>query len=62
MLEIGEDVFEVLSTCGDTFLGGDDFDDRIIDLLAEKFQTEHGTNVRTDPFAFEKLKAAAEKA
>ena len=62
VLEIGEDVFEVLSTCGDTFLGGDDFDDRIIDLLAEKFQTEHGTNVRTDPFAFEKLKAAAEKA
>ena len=62
VLEIGSDVFEVLSTCGDTFLGGDDFDDRIIDLLAEKFQTEHGLNVRTDPFAFEKLKAAAEKA
>ncbi len=62
VLEIGADVFEVLSTCGDTFLGGDDFDDRIIDLLAERFQQEHKVNVRTDPFAFEKLKAAAEKA
>jgi molecular chaperone DnaK len=62
VLEIGADVFEVLSTCGDTFLGGDDFDDRIIDLLAERFQQQHKVNVRTDPFAFEKLKAAAEKA
>jgi molecular chaperone DnaK len=62
VLEIGADVFEVLSTCGDTFLGGDDFDDRIIDLLAERFQQEHKVNVRTDPFAFEKLKAASEKA
>ena len=62
VLEIGCDVFEVLSTCGDTFLGGDDFDDRIIDLLAEEFQSEHGINARSDPFAFEKLKAAAEKA
>jgi molecular chaperone DnaK len=62
ILEIAGDVFEVLSTCGDTFLGGDDFDDRIIDLLAEDFQSKHGLNVRTDPFAFEKLKAAAEKA
>jgi molecular chaperone DnaK len=62
ILEIGKDVFEVLSTCGDTFLGGDDFDDRIIDLLAEDFQTRHGVNARRDPFACEKLKAAAEKA
>jgi molecular chaperone DnaK len=62
VLEIAGDVFEVLSTCGDTFLGGDDLDDRIIDLLAEDFQSKHGLNVRTDPFAFEKLKAAAEKA
>jgi molecular chaperone DnaK len=62
VLEIAGDVFEVLSTCGDTFLGGDDLDDRIIDLLAEDFQGKHGLNVRTDPFAFEKLKAAAEKA
>jgi molecular chaperone DnaK len=62
VLEIGADVFEVLSTCGDTFLGGDDFDDRIIDLLAERFQQQHKVNVRTDPFAFEKLKAASEKA
>jgi len=62
VLEIGDDVFEVLATCGDTYLGGDDFDDRLIDLLAERVQTEHGINVRTDPFALEKLKAAAEKA
>jgi molecular chaperone DnaK len=62
VLEIAGDVFEVLSTCGDTFLGGDDLDDRIIDLLAEDFQAKHGLNVRTDPFAFEKLNAAAEKA
>jgi molecular chaperone DnaK len=62
ILEIGEDVFEVLSTCGDTFLGGDDFDDRIIDLLAERFQQQHKVNARSDPFAFERLKAAAEKA
>jgi molecular chaperone DnaK len=62
ILEIGKDVFEVLATCGDTFLGGDDFDDRVIDLLAEEFQTQHGINARSDPFAFEKLKAAAERA
>ncbi len=62
ILEIGEDVFEVLATCGDTFLGGDDFDDRIIDLLAERFQQQHKVNARSDPFAFERLKAAAEKA
>jgi molecular chaperone DnaK len=62
VLEIGKDLFEVLSTCGDTFLGGDDFDDRIIDLLAEEFQREHGLNARNDPFAFERLKVAAEEA
>jgi molecular chaperone DnaK len=62
ILEIGGDVFEVLSTCGDTFLGGDDLDDRIIDTLADDFQAQHGLNVRSDPFAFEKLKAAAEEA
>jgi molecular chaperone DnaK len=61
VLEIGDDVFEVLATAGDTYLGGDDFDDRLIDLLAEHVQETHGVNVRTDPFAFEKLKAAAEK-
>jgi molecular chaperone DnaK len=62
VLEIGSDVFEVLATCGDTYLGGDDFDDRLIDMLAEHIQEAHSTNVRTDPFALEKLKAAAEKA
>jgi molecular chaperone DnaK len=62
VLEIGKDIFEVLATCGDTFLGGDDFDDRIIDLLADDFIAQHGTNPRNDPYAFEKLKLAAENA
>jgi len=62
VLEIGKDIFEVLSTCGDTFLGGDDFDDRLIDLLADEFVAKQGINLRLDPFAFEKLKAAAENA
>jgi len=62
ILEIGKDIFEVLATCGDTFLGGDDFDDRIIDLLADEFIAEHGTNPRNDPFALEKLRLAAENA
>ena len=62
VLEIGEDVFEVLATCGDTYLGGDDFDDRVIDLLADKVQSEHSVNVRSDPYAFAKLRMAAETA
>jgi molecular chaperone DnaK len=62
VLEIGRDIFEVLSTCGDTFLGGDDFDDRIIDLLADEFMGKEGINLRDDAFAFEKLKVAAENA
>jgi len=62
VLEIGTDVFEVLSSAGDTFLGGDDFDDRLIDLLADEFSGAHGVNLRKDPFAFEKLKVAAETA
>ena len=62
ILEIGDDVFEVLATCGDTFLGGDDFDDRVIDLLADEFLTKHNIRLRNDPFAFEKLKVAAEGA
>jgi molecular chaperone DnaK len=62
VLEIGTDVFEVLSTCGDTFLGGDDFDDRLIDLLADEFSARHGVNLRKDPYSFEKLKVAAEDA
>jgi molecular chaperone DnaK (HSP70) len=62
VLEIGDDIFEVLSTCGDTFLGGDDFDDRVIDLLADEFSAAHGINLRNDPYALEKLKVAAEGA
>jgi molecular chaperone DnaK len=62
VLEIGDDVFEVLATCGDTFLGGDDFDDRLIDLLAEEFMQKEGVNLRNDPYALEKLKVAAEEA
>jgi molecular chaperone DnaK len=62
ILEIGKDVFEVLSTCGDTYLGGDDFDDRLIDLLADEFAAKEGINLRNDPFALEKLKVAAEAA
>jgi molecular chaperone DnaK len=52
----------VLSTCGDTFLGGDDFDDRVIDLLADEFMEREGVNLRNDPYALEKLKVAAEGA
>jgi molecular chaperone DnaK len=62
ILEIGKDVFEVLSTCGDTYLGGDDFDDRIIDLLADEFLAREGINLRKDLYALEKLKVAAEGA
>jgi molecular chaperone DnaK len=62
VLEIGRDIYEVLSTCGDTFLGGDDFDDRLIDLLADEFMEREGINLRNDPFALEKLKVAAEGA
>jgi molecular chaperone DnaK len=62
VLEIGKDVFEVLATCGDTFLGGDDFDDRIIDLLSDDFIERHGVDPRENPYAFEKLKSAAEQA
>ncbi len=62
ILEIGKDVFEVLATCGDTYLGGDDFDDRVIDLLADEFVAQYGTNLRADVYALEKLKVAAEAA
>ncbi len=62
VLEIGEDVFEVLATSGDTFLGGDDFDDRLIDLLADEFLASEKVNLRNDPYALEKLKLASESA
>ena len=58
----GERQFEVLSTNGDTFLGGEDFDLRIINYLAEQFQKESGVDVRNDPLAVQRLKEAAEKA
>ncbi len=58
----GERQFEVLSTNGDTFLGGEDFDQRIINFLAEQFQKESGVDVRHDPLAMQRLKEAAEKA
>src|SRR5450631_3474420 len=58
----GERQFEVLSTNGDTFLGGEDFDRRIIDYVADEFRKESGVDVRKDPLATQRLKAAAEKA
>lgn len=62
ILELGDGVFEVLSTDGDTQLGGDDFDDVIIDWLAERFESENGIDLRKDPMALQRLKEAAEKA
>ena len=62
ILEIGDGVFEVKSTNGDTFLGGEDFDKRIIDYLAEEFQKEQGIDLRSDRLALQRLKEAAEKA
>ncbi|MGR9105981.1 MAG: molecular chaperone DnaK [Gammaproteobacteria bacterium] len=58
----GEHQFEVLSTNGDTFLGGEDFDLRIIDYLADEFKKEHGIDLHNDPLALQRLKEAAEKA
>ncbi len=62
ILEIGEGVFEVKSTNGDTFLGGEDFDIRILDYLIDEFKKESGINLRNDPLALQRLKEAAEKA
>lgn len=62
VLEIGDGVFEVKSTNGDTFLGGEDFDDRIIDYLADEFKKEQGIDLRQDKLALQRLKEAAEKA
>jgi len=62
ILEIGDGVFEVLATSGNNRLGGDDFDQRIIDYLADTFQKEHGIDLRTDKMALQRLKEAAEKA
>jgi molecular chaperone DnaK len=62
VLEIGDGVFEVKSTNGDTFLGGEDFDMRVIEYLAEEFQKEQGIDLREDKLALQRLKEAAEKA
>ncbi len=62
ILELGDGVFEVKSTNGDTHLGGDDFDHRIIDWLADEFQREEGVDLRQDAMALQRLKEAAEKA
>jgi molecular chaperone DnaK len=62
VLEIGDGVFEVKSTNGDTFLGGEDFDKKIIDYLADEFKKEQGIDLRSDRLALQRLKEAAEKA
>ena len=62
ILEVGDGVFEVKSTNGDTFLGGEDFDQRIIDYIAEQFKKENGIDLRTDKLALQRMKEAAEKA
>lgn len=62
ILELGDGVFEVKSTNGDTHLGGDDFDSRIIDFLADEFKKTEGVDLRKDPMAMQRLKDAAEKA
>ena len=62
ILEIGDGVFEVKSTNGDTFLGGEDFDDKIVDYLANEFKKDNGIDLRNDKLALQRLKEAAEKA
>lgn len=62
VLQLGEGVFEVKSTNGDTHLGGDDFDQRLIDYLADEFKKQEGIDLRNDPMALQRLKEAAEKA
>ncbi|TMB25714.1 MAG: molecular chaperone DnaK [Deltaproteobacteria bacterium] len=62
ILEIGKDVFEVLSTAGDTYLGGDDFDDRIMTWLADNFLKEHGIDLRLNKYCLQMLKEASERA
>ncbi len=62
ILELGDGVFEVKATNGDTHLGGDDFDQVLIDYVADEFKREHGLDLRKDPMALQRLKDAAEKA
>lgn len=62
LLEIGDGVFEVLATNGDTMLGGDDFDERVLNFVADAFQNDHGIDLRQDRMATQRLSEAAEKA
>ena len=62
ILEIGDGVFEVKSTAGDTQLGGDDWDERVIDWLADSFKGDHGVDLKADPMALQRLKEAGEQA
>ena len=62
ILELGEGVFEVKSTNGDTFLGGEDFDQKVIDWIADEFKKDQGIDLRNDKMALQRLKEAAEKA
>ena len=62
ILELGDGVFEVKATNGDTFLGGEDFDQRVIDYLADEFKKDQGIDLRKDRMALQRLKEAAEKA
>ena len=62
IMEMNDGVFEVLSTCGDSFLGGEDFDQRIVDWMIETFQQETGIDLRSDRLALQRLKEAAERA
>jgi len=62
LMEVGDGIFEVLATGGDTHLGGDDFDQRLIDYIAEEFKKENGIDLRQDRMALQRLKEAAEKA
>ncbi len=62
ILEIGDGVFEVKATSGDTHLGGDDFDQKVMEWIAEEFKREHGIDLRKDPMALQRLKEGAEKA
>ena len=62
IMEMADGVFEVLSTCGDSFLGGEDFDQRIVDWMIETFKQEAGIDLRPDRLALQRLKEAAERA
>ncbi|WP_410958603.1 Hsp70 family protein, partial [Salmonella sp. 1201_ZJHZ21_0226] len=62
ILEIGDGVFEVKATNGDTFLGGEDFDNKLVDYLAEGFKKDEGIDLTKDKLALQRLKEAAEKA